>query len=208
MTPEETLVVLVDDDRAVQESLSNLFRSVDQPFRAFSSATAFLEADLPDVPTCLVLDVRLPGQSGLELQRVLSSRAGLPPIVFITGHGDIPMSVEAMKRGAIEFLTKPFRDQDLLDAVCRGILIDSKRREEMGRLRELVDRYESLTPRERDVLAYVAEGRLNKEIAARLELSVVTVKVHRAQVMRKMRARSIAELIRTADAISRNSPGA
>ena len=208
MTAEETLVVLVDDDPAVREAMASLFRSVDQPFRAFGSATAFLEGDLPDVSTCLILDVRLPGQSGLELQRVLSRDGGTAPIVFITGHGDIPMSVEAMKRGAIEFLTKPFRDQDLLDAVNRGLVVGRERRRDTARHHELTARYRSLTPRERDVMGHVVQGRLNKEIAARLDLSVVTVKVHRAQVMRKMGARSIAELVRTADMIPRSMPGA
>lgn len=198
----QSLVVLIDDDPAIHASLDSLFRSVDQPFSSFPSTHGFLDAALPDVATCLVLDVRLPGQSGLELQREMS-RAGRPlPIIFITGHGDIPMSVEAMKGGAIEFLTKPFRDQDMLDAVNRGLQIDRKRREDLALAEGLRDRYRSLTPRERDVLALVVEGRLNKEIAARLDLSIVTVKVHRGHVMRKMGAGSVAELVRLSDRIA------
>ena len=202
MTAEDSFVVLVDDDLAMHESLDSLFRSVDQPFRAFSSTKEFLQADLPDVACTLVLDVRLPGQSGLELQRDLARRGRAMPIVFITGHGDIPMSVEAMKAGAIEFLTKPFRDQDMLDAVNRGLTLDRERRQVAFRTRSLRERYGSLTPREREVMAFVADGQLNKQIAARLQLSVVTVKVHRAQVMRKMGAQTVADLVRLADRLA------
>lgn len=198
----QSLVVLIDDDPAIHASLDSLFRSVDLPLSSFPSTQAFLDAALPDVATCLVLDVRLPGQSGLEFQREMT-RLGRPlPIIFITGHGDIPMSVEAMKGGAIEFLTKPFRDQDMLDAVNRGLQLDRRRREETARAEGLRDRYRSLTPRERDVLALVVEGRLNKEIAAHLDLSIVTVKVHRGHVMRKMGAGSVAELVRLSDRIA------
>jgi len=198
----ETLVVLIDDDPAIHASLDSLFRSVGQPFASFPSTRAFLEAARPDVPTCLVLDVRLPGQSGLEFQRELTRLQQPLPIIFITGHGDIPMSVEAMKGGAIEFLTKPFRDQDILDAVNRGLQLDRRRRQDLARAEEVRERYRSLTPRERDVLALVIDGRLNKEIAAHLDLSIVTVKVHRGHVMRKMGAGSVAELVRLADRIA------
>tara|TARA_R110002020_G_scaffold26460_30_gene85553 strand:+ start:10000 stop:10614 length:615 start_codon:yes stop_codon:yes gene_type:complete len=198
----ETLVVLIDDDPAIHASLDSLFRSVGQPFASFPSTRAFLEAARPDVATCLVLDVRLPGQSGLEFQRELTRLQQPLPIIFITGHGDIPMSVEAMKGGAIEFLTKPFRDQDILDAVNRGLQLDRRRRQDLARAEEVRERYRSLTPRERDVLALVIDGRLNKEIAAHLDLSIVTVKVHRGHVMRKMGAGSVAELVRLADRIA------
>lgn len=198
----ETLVVLIDDDPAIHASLDSLFRSVGQPFASFPSTRAFLEAARPDVATCLVLDVRLPGQSGLEFQRELTRLQQPLPIIFITGHGDIPMSVEAMKGGAIEFLTKPFRDQDILDAVNRGLQLDRRRRQDLARTEEVRERYRSLTPRERDVLALVIDGRLNKEIAAHLDLSIVTVKVHRGHVMRKMGAGSVAELVRLADRIA------
>jgi FixJ family two-component response regulator len=202
MATDDSLVVLIDDDPAVHASLDSLFRSVDQPFRAFASTRDFLEANIPDVACCLVLDVRLPGQSGLVFQQELRRLQRPVPIVFITGHGDVPMSVEAMKAGAIEFLTKPFRDQDILDAVNRGLRLDRERRQAAARSSGLRERYRSLTPRERDVMGFVAEGLLNKEIAARLELSVVTVKVHRAQVMRKMGARSVADLVRLADSLT------
>ena len=198
----ETLVVLIDDDPAIHASLDSLFRSVGQPFASFPSTRAFLEAARPDVATCLVLDVRLPGQSGLEFQRELTRLQQPLPIIFITGHGDIPMSVEAMKGGAIEFLTKPFRDQDILDAVNRGLQLDRRRRQDLARTEEVRERYRSLTPRERDVLTLVIDGRLNKEIAAHLDLSIVTVKVHRGHVMRKMGAGSVAELVRLADRIA------
>jgi FixJ family two-component response regulator len=156
----------------------------------------------PDVPGCLVLDVRLPGRSGLEFQQELARSDIRLPIVFITGHGDVAMSVTAMKAGAIEFLTKPFRDQDLLDAVHRGIEIDRGRRAESVMLAELWQRFDSLTPREREVMALVAAGQLNKQIAAELDLSEITVKVHRAQVMRKMQAKSLPDLVRFADRLA------
>jgi FixJ family two-component response regulator len=159
----------------------------------------FLETDRPDGPTCLVLDVRLPGQSGLELQRELAGAKGQLPIIFITGHGDIPMSVQAMKGGAIEFLTKPFREQDLLEAIHLGHARDRARLDQEQAMAELTARFETLTPREREVMAFVVSGRLNKQIAADLGVSEITVKVHRGQVMRKMRASSLPDLARMAD---------
>ncbi len=198
----DALVVVVEDDEPFREALTRLFRSVGLNALLFGSADEMLQAKLPDVPTCLVLDVRLPGLSGLDIQGELSNSGPGIPVVFMTGHGDIPMTVQAMKAGAVDFLTKPFRDQDILDAVNRGLRLDRERRQAAARSSGLRERYRSLTPRERDVMGFVAEGLLNKEIAARLELSVVTVKVHRAQVMRKMGARSVADLVRLADSLT------
>jgi FixJ family two-component response regulator len=199
---EQSVVFVIDDDPSMRESLESLLRSVGHAAQAFGSTQEFLLSERPDVPGCLVLDVRLPGRSGLEFQRELT-RSGIElPIVFITGHGDVPMSVTAMKAGAIEFLTKPFRDQDFLDAVHRGIDLDRGRRAESAILAELRQRFDSLTPREREVMALVAAGRLNKQIAAELDLSEITVKVHRAQVMRKMRANSLPDLVRIADRLA------
>lgn len=200
MTEEaDSIVFIVDDAASVRDSLKSLLRSVGQASVSFASAREFLDATRPDLPACLLLDVRLPEQSGLDLQRGLS-RAGIDiPVIVITGHGDIPMSVTAMKAGAIDFLTKPFRDQDLLDAIQRGIRLDRDRRAEAGQLALLRARCAALTPREREVMALVAEGLANKQIAATLELREVTVKVHRAQVMRKLEARSLPELVRMAD---------
>lgn len=195
----DSIVFIVDDAASVRDSLKSLLRSVGQASVSFASAREFLDATRPDLPACLLLDVRLPEQSGLDLQRGLS-RAGIDiPVIVITGHGDIPMSVTAMKAGAIDFLTKPFRDQDLLDAIQRGIRLDRDRRAEAGQLALLRTRCAALTPREREVMALVAEGLANKQIAATLELREVTVKVHRAQVMRKLEARSLPELVRMAD---------
>lgn len=195
----DSVVFIVDDDPSVRDSLESLLRSVGQASASYPSARAFLEAARPDLPACLVLDVRLPEQSGLELQRALGDHGVRLPVVVITGHGDIPMSVAAMKAGAIDFLTKPFRDQDLLDAIQRGVRLDRERRAAAGQLVALRQRYETLTPREREVMAMVAEGLANKQIAAALDLQEVTVKVHRAQVMRKLEARSLPELARIAD---------
>jgi FixJ family two-component response regulator len=192
-------VFIVDDDPAIRESLVSLLRSVGLETRALASVPEFLNSPRPDAPTCLVLDVRLPGRSGLDLQRELSAANIQLPIIFITGHGDIPMSVRAMKGGAIEFLTKPFRDQDLLDAIDIGLARDHERRESERELRTLSERFESLTAREREVMSYVVMGRLNKEIAGDLGISEITVKVHRAQVVRKMNADSLPELARMAD---------
>src|ERR1700677_1780514 len=199
-TPEvDRTVFIVDDDPQIRESLVSLLRSVGLKVMALASVPDFLKCPLPDGPTCLVLDVRLPGRSGLDLQRELSAANIRLPVIFITGHGDIPMSVQAMKGGAIEFLTKPFRDQDLLDAIQLGLARDRERRENDREIRALSERFETLTSREREVMSYVVMGRLNKEIAGDLGISEITVKVHRSQVVRKMSADSLPELARMAD---------
>ena len=192
-------VIVVDDDLAVREAVSSLLRSVDLAVACYASVREMLAAPLPDGPSCLVLDVRLPGQSGLDLQQELA-RAGNPlPIIFITGHGDIPMTVQAMKAGAVEFLAKPFRDQELLDAITIGLERDHARRAAGQAEADLRARFTTLTPRETDVMGLVVQGRMNKQIAFTLGISEITVKVHRGQVMRKMQAGSIAELVRMAD---------
>lgn len=197
---EPPSVIVIDDDPDIREGLGRLLRSVGMQCTAFSSVSEFLHAKLPEGPICLVLDVRMPGQSGLDLQRQLSNGEGRQlPIVFITGHGDIPMSVQAMKGGAIEFLTKPFRDQDLLDAITLGHACDRNWLENEQELTELQRRYESLSPREREVMGFVVIGRLNKQIAADLAISEITVKVHRGQAMRKMHASSLPDLARMSD---------
>jgi FixJ family two-component response regulator len=192
-------VFVVDDDSQIRDSLVGLLRSVGLEVKALASVPEFLSCPRPDGPTCLVLDVRLPGRSGLDLQRELSAANIQLPVIFITGHGDIPMSVQAMKGGAIEFLTKPFRDQDLLDAIHLGLARDGERRVQDSELRILAEQFETLTSREREVMGLVVTGRLNKEIAGELGISEITVKVHRAQVMRKMNADSLPELARMAD---------
>jgi FixJ family two-component response regulator len=192
-------VVVIDDDPEFRESLGRLLRSVSLNARLFASVADFLGSELPDCPTCLVLDVRMPGCSGLDLQRDLAAAGVRLPIVFITGHGDIPMTVQAMKGGAIEFLTKPFRDQDLLDAVNVGLARDRTRREDEETLSALRARFEVLTPRERAILIQVAEGRLNKQIAGEMGITETTVKVHRSNLMRKVKAASLAELCRMVD---------
>jgi FixJ family two-component response regulator len=202
MSTEQSVVFIIDDDPSMRRSLESLLRSVGHVVQAFASTHDFLRSKRPDAPGCLVLDVRLPGQSGLEFQRELAKSEIRLPIVFITGHGDVPMSVTAMKAGAIEFLTKPFRDQDLLDAVHRGLDLDGDRRAESAVLDELRGRFNLLTPREREVMALVAAGQLNKQIAAELDLSEITVKVHRAQVMRKTQAKSLPDLVRIADRLA------
>jgi FixJ family two-component response regulator len=202
MSTDQSLVFIIDDDPSMRASIESLLRSVGHTAQSFASTQEFMLSERLDVPGCLVLDIRLPGRSGLELQRELAKSNIRLPIVFITGHGDVPMSVTAMKAGAIEFLTKPFRDQDLLDAVHRGLELDRGRRAEAAMLAELWQRFDSLTPREREVMALVAAGRLNKQIAAELDLSEITVKVHRAQVMRKMEAKSLPDLVRFADRLA------
>lgn len=196
--PQST-VMIVDDDEETRDSLSSLLRSVGLDVKVLASVPEFLKQGRPTGPTCLVLDVRLPGRSGLEFQRELSVTNVQIPIIFITGHADVPMSVQAMKGGAIEFLTKPVREQDLLDAVQLGLARDRERIESEKGLSELRERFETLTAREREVMLQVVKGRLNKQIAGDIGVSEVTVKVHRGQVMRKMKASSLPELARIAD---------
>jgi FixJ family two-component response regulator len=198
MTKPDRIVFVVDDEPSVREALHGLIQSVGLRAKTFGSAQEFLSSQLPNAPACLVLDVRLPGLSGLDLQRELS-KAGIElPIIFITGHADIPMSVWAMKAGAFEFLTKPFRNQDLLDAIQKAIERDRIARRERVEMVELRRRFDSLTPRERQVMGLVVAGLLNKQIAAELGTSEVTIKAHRGQLMRKMQARSLPELVRMA----------
>ena len=199
MPDENRTVLIIDDDSALRASVARLLGSLGLDTRQFASISDFLVSDLPDGPTCLVLDVRLPGQSGLDLQRDLAAANRELPIIFITGHGDIPMSVRAMKGGAIEFLTKPFRDQDLLDAIQLGLARDRARRENEKALASLKERFGSLTPREREIMIQVARGRLSKQIAGDIGIAEPTVKVHRSRLMRKMKARSLPELSRMAD---------
>ena len=201
MTAAEAMVFVVDDDVGTRESLKNLIRSVGLRVEAFASAQDFLRSTRPDVPGCLVLDVRLPGLSGLDLQKRMAEVELEIPIVFITGHGDIPMSVRAMKAGAVEFLTKPFRDQELLDAIQQALERDRNAREQRAEIEELRSRYRLLTPREREVMALVVTGLLNKQIAGELGTSEASVKVHRQHVMEKMRAGSLAALVRMADRV-------
>jgi FixJ family two-component response regulator len=193
---ERPLVIIVDDDAAVQEALSELILSAGFQPVCFSSTRELLDADLLDSAGCLILDVRMPGSSGLDLQRHLAQTGNPKPIIFLTGHGDIPMTVQAMKAGAVDFLTKPVRDQTLLDAVIEGVAMDAARRAASAVVKRNIERLETLTPREREVLCQVARGRLNKQIAFDLGISEVTVKLHRGNVMRKMEAASIGELIR------------
>jgi FixJ family two-component response regulator len=192
-------VLIIDDDPEFRDSVGRLLRSVGLHTQQFSSVSDFLDADLPDSPTCLVLDIRMPGRSGLELQRDLAAANRQLPIIFITAHGDIPMTVQAMKGGAIEFLTKPFRDQDLLDAVEAGLARDRARRESDRALGALRERFETLSAREREIMIQVTAGRLNKQIASDMGIAESTVKVHRTNLMRKMQARSLPELSRMAD---------
>ena len=198
MSADTPIVFVVDDDRSVRDSLRRLCTSMGMTVEVFASAKAFLDASRKDVPSCLVLDVRLPGLSGLDLQRELARADVTLPIIFLTGHGDIPMSVRAMKAGAVEFLTKPFRHQDLLDAIQQAIERDRTARVERQETAELRRRYDTLTPRERDVMAGVVAGLLNKQIAAEFGSAEATVKEQRGQVMLKMQAGSVADLVRSA----------
>jgi FixJ family two-component response regulator len=198
-------VYIVDDDVSVRESIQGLLRSVGLQSACFETAEEFLREDTSDSPSCLILDVSLPGISGIEFQRRLRNEGRKTPIIFITGHGDIPMSVNAMKLGAVEFLTKPFGDQDLLNAVQQALTRDLARREEQAQLTELEARFDLLTPREREVMKLVVSGLLNKEIASELGTRVITVKVHRARVMQKMQSGSLAELVKMAGRLQRLS---
>ncbi|MEI9984080.1 MAG: response regulator [Aliidongia sp.] len=189
----------MDDDRSVCESLGELLRSVDYQVKLYRSAAEFLKVDLPDAPACLVLDVRLPGTSGLELQQYLTRLDIRLPVILMTGFGDIPMSVKGMKAGAVDFLTKPIRDQDLLEAVAAAIQMDQRRRLEIAQIAQLRERYERLTPRERQVMTLVASGLMNKQVANELSISEVTVKMHRSSATRKLGVKSVARLARIAE---------
>jgi len=195
------LVVIVDDEAAVRESLDSLFRSIGLRTLLCASPSELLQGAVPDGPGCIILDVRLPGISGLDVQDELARHGIALPIVFMTGHGDIPMSVRAMKAGAVDFLPKPFRDQDMLDAVAAAIDRDARRREQDAALDEVRAHYQTLTPREREIMAHVASGLMNKQVAGLLGLSEITVKIHRGNVMRKMGVRTLADLVRNAQAL-------
>jgi FixJ family two-component response regulator len=197
----QSVVFIVDDDASLREAMQRLFRSVGLQVEAFASAAEFLQRKLSDVPSCLVLDVRLPGLSGLDFQTELAKANIQIPIVFMTGHGDIPMTVKAMKAGAVEFLPKPFRDQDMLDAVRLGIERDRARREGEGAISGVRTKFASLTPREQEVMAFVTAGLMNKQIAGEMQLAEITVKLHRGSVMRKMGAKSLADLVRMPDIV-------
>ncbi|WP_095089110.1 response regulator transcription factor [Mesorhizobium sophorae] len=200
-------VLVVDDDPSLREALSSLFRSVGTRVELFGSAPELLNSRLPDGPSCLVLDIRLPEVSGLEFQTQLGKAGIHLPIIFMTGHGDIPMSVRAMKAGAVDFLTKPFRDQDILDAVAGALERDRQRREQDRALSELQSLLGTLTPRERQVMAFVATGLMNKQIAGEMQLSEITVKIHRGRLMKKMGARTLADLVKMAGALGIDAPG-
>jgi len=201
----QPIVFVIEDDPSMRAALTNLFRSVDLRVETFGSATEFLQSKLPDVVSCLVLDIRLPGLSGLDFQNDLAQANIRIPIIFVTGHGDIPMTVRAMKAGAVDFLSKPFRDQDMLDAVATAIDRDRKARKETKILADIQSRFDTLTPREREVMTLVAAGLMNKQIAAEIGLAEITVKIHRGRIMKKMGARSLAELVRMSEALGVHS---
>jgi FixJ family two-component response regulator len=203
---DEPIVFVIDDNRSVREAITSLLASVGLRAATFRTAEEFLNAPRPDAPACVVLDVRLPGLSGLDLQQVLLTAGEPLPIIFITGHGDVPMSVQAMKSGAVEFLLKPFRDQQLLDATQRALARHRGERERVAATGDLRQRYQTLTAREREVMRYVVTGLLNKQIATKLRMSEVTVKVHRGRVMQKMNVGSLPELVRAADRLSQVYP--
>ena len=201
-----SIVYVVDDDNSMRDAVGMLLRSVGLQVELFASADEFLAFQMPDVPSCLILDVRLKGQSGLAVQDQIAAGAVRVPIIFMTAHGDIAMSVKAMKAGAMDFLAKPFRDQDMLDAVATALGKDEERREADRSVADLHRRYESLTPREREVTAFVASGLMNKQIAAEMKLSEITVKIHRGQAMKKMESRSLADFVLKAEALGVKSP--
>jgi FixJ family two-component response regulator len=205
-TRADRIVVVIDDDVAMRETLSSLFRSVGLRVELFGSTREFTQIKMPDAASCLVLDVRLPGLSGLDFQAELARADIRVPIIFMTGHGDIPMSVQAMKAGAVDFLTKPFRDQEMLDAVIRALERDEKRRNSEKVVAEVRGRFDSLTSREREVMALVADGLMSKQIAAELGVAEITVKVHRVNMMRKMQARSVVGLVEMADLLGIRHP--
>ena len=202
----DAMVFVIDDDESIREALHSLIRSVGLKVATFPSAHEFLQSERPDVPACLILDVRMPGLSGLDLQRDLTEGNIHIPIIFITGHGDIPMSVRAMKAGAVEFLTKPFRDQDLLDAIQQALDRDRRARSQQADSADLRNRFHSLTPRETEVFELVVKGLLNKQIALQLGTSEITIKLHRRQVMEKMQADSLADLVRMSEKLPQKEP--
>ncbi|MDR3462608.1 MAG: response regulator transcription factor [Beijerinckiaceae bacterium] len=200
-SPLKSFVVIVDDDNMVREGLGSLLRSVGLDTLLFGSSAELLQSSIPDVPGCIILDVRLPGLSGLDLQNQLINQGINLPIIFMTGHGDIPMTVRAMKAGAVDFLSKPFRDQDMLDAVTAAVELDAQRRVEAAAKDGIRAQYETLTPREREVMGHVTTGLMNKQIAGIIGLSEITVKIHRGNVMRKMNVRTVVDLVRRAEAL-------